>query len=478
MPSYWVEHSRPRRPCSAHRAVAGHRWRDALQLGAAWQAAGTGREVVPLYAAIFVAAMGLDTTDVAIMIPGVRLSDIRRASMLLEEERPLRRANDTVVEFPLAQPLSRAWGVGFEVSRTWMSPDVSRHLWTSRVDPKRRRHAVGTYTHVLDQWGIVYDQPLPRSTRKAGAAIEGAVRQSITRLERLAVDTHGYTDFGMAIAKLLGFNLCPRLYSLRDRHLHLPRRFTVPTAIANIVQYDVSLDPSRTAGDLLHLAATIEEGWRTATEVLERFGGAARGDRIHRAGHALGQLLRTVYLCDYFTMPDFRRPLYRVLERGESVHALQRQICTQPLPAKRGRRTEELIATSGALTLVTNCVMAWNTQRLQRAVDRESHPDRTPLLHRRALSHRPRRAPAHQLPRHLPLSSRTLRRPTSGHSCLVPRLVRRSRATASFDTKRTRPPVGGAPTRRHAACLSDPMRCAARPVPRQTRPAATGRFRH
>jgi hypothetical protein len=61
-----------------------------------------------------------------------------------------------------------------------------------------------------------------------------------------------------------------------------------------------------------------------------------------------------------------------VLERGESVHALQRQICTQSLPAKRGRRAEELIATSGALTLLTNCVMAWNTQRLQRAVERES----------------------------------------------------------------------------------------------------------
>jgi hypothetical protein len=62
----------------------------------------------------------------------------------------------------------------------------------------------------------------------------------------------------------------------------------------------------------------------------------------------------------------------QVLERGESVHALQRQICTQELPPKRGRRAEELIATSGALTLVTNCVMAWNTQRLQRAVDREA----------------------------------------------------------------------------------------------------------
>jgi len=71
-------------------------------------------------------------------------------------------------------------------------------------------------------------------------------------------------------------------------------------------------------------------------------------------------------------LPDFRRSVHQVLERGKSVHALQRQICTQALPPKRGRRAEELIATSGALTLVTNCVMAWNTQRLQRAVDREA----------------------------------------------------------------------------------------------------------
>jgi Tn3 transposase DDE domain len=144
-------------------------------------------------------------------------------------------------------------------------------------------------------------------------------------------------------------------------------------AIVGIVQHDMSLEPIREGwDDLLRLAATIDEGWRSASDVLERFGSAARGDQIYRAGHALGQLLRTVYLCDYFTLPDFRRPLYRVLERGESVHALQRQICTQPLPATRGRRTEELIATSGALTLLTNCVMAWNTQRLQRAVERET----------------------------------------------------------------------------------------------------------
>jgi hypothetical protein len=114
------------------------------------------------------------------MIPDVRLADVRRASRLLEEDRSLRRANDAVVEFMLAHAIGKAWGKGFEASSDLRSLDVNRNLWLSRVHPKRRRHAVGTYTHVLDQWGIVYDQPLLLATRQAGAAIEGAVRQSIT----------------------------------------------------------------------------------------------------------------------------------------------------------------------------------------------------------------------------------------------------------------------------------------------------------
>ncbi len=76
-------------------------------------------------------------------------------------------------------------------------------------------------------------------------------------------------------------------------------------------------------------------------------------------------------------LPDFRRPLNRALERGKSVHALQRQIRTQPLPAKRGPRPEELIATSGAQTLPTNYVMAWNTQRLQRRLSGDGPVDRS-----------------------------------------------------------------------------------------------------
>jgi hypothetical protein len=47
------------------------------------------------------------------------------------------------------------------------------------------------------------------------------------------------------------------------------------------------------------------------------------------------------------------------------------------ITAKHGRTMEELGAISGALSLLANIVMAWNTHRLQLAVDRMpgAHPD-------------------------------------------------------------------------------------------------------
>src|SRR3546814_7820547 len=51
---------------------------------------------------------------------------------------------------------------------------------------------------------------------------------------QLAVDTHGYTDFAMALARLLGFDLCPRLKELKQRHLYVPRGTIIPPEIAAV----------------------------------------------------------------------------------------------------------------------------------------------------------------------------------------------------------------------------------------------------
>jgi len=52
------------------------------------------------------------------------------------------------------------------------------------------------------------------------------------------------------------------------------------------------------------------------------------------------------------------------------VHQLERAIHYGPIRADRGRRRDELVLISGALTLLTNAVIAYNSWKLQQLLDR------------------------------------------------------------------------------------------------------------
>jgi TnpA family transposase len=102
----------------------------------------------------------------------------------------------------------------------------------------------------------------------------------------------------MAVAKLLGFDLCPRLRNLAERKLYIPRDLDFDASIRPIVAREISMRAIIDGWDeLLRLAASIKAGRVSAVLALQRLGSAARGDRLHRAGDQLGKLLRTVFLC-------------------------------------------------------------------------------------------------------------------------------------------------------------------------------------
>ena len=91
---------------------------------------------------------------------------------------------------------------------------------------------------------------------------------------------------------------------------------------------------------------------------------------MYNAGVALGRLIRSIYLCDYFLDEEFRRTINRILAHGEAIHNLQRAIYTGTFSKPRGARDEELVALSGSLTLLTNMCLAWTTSQIQAAMDK------------------------------------------------------------------------------------------------------------
>jgi hypothetical protein len=73
---------------------------------------------------------------------------------------------------------------------------------------------------------------------------------------------------------------------------------------------------------------------------------------------------------DYFLIPGFRGEIQHALNRGESMHTLQRAIHDGQIPNELAKREETLAAVSSALSLMCNMVMAWNTEHMQAGLDR------------------------------------------------------------------------------------------------------------
>ena len=328
-------------------------------------------ELLMVYAGIMAHGTSLTAAECSRMIPQLSATGIRQAMRWATDERRLAQASQAVLEFMHRHPIAESWGRADLASSDMMSMETTKRVWQARMDPRRNTPSVGIYSHVRDRWGVFYAQPFVLNERQAGVAIEGVVRSEHIVTRQLAVDTHGYTDFAMALSRTLGFDLCPRLKELKQRHLFLPRGMSIPIEIAAVCRSDINTQLITEQWDrLVNLAASVRSGHASAVATLARFGSAATGDPVYDAGVQLGKLLRTSFLSDYFTNPLFRHELRRVLNRGEAVNAMKRSIYTGRIAPAQAKRPEEMQAVADALNLLANIVMAWNTMQLQAVLGR------------------------------------------------------------------------------------------------------------
>ncbi|MFD1895288.1 Tn3-like element IS1071 family transposase, partial [Ottowia beijingensis] len=228
-------------------------------------------ELLMVYAGIMAHGTSLTAVECARMIPQLSATSIRQAMRWARDERRLSQACQAVLEFMQRHPIAATWGRSDLASSDMMSMETTKRVWQARLDPRRNTPSIGIYSHVKDRWGIFHAQPFVLNERQAGVAIEGVIRQEKLETSQLAVDTHGYTDFAMSHARLLGFDLCPRLKELKQRHLFVPRGTKVPAEIAAVCEANVDVALIEKHWDsLVHLAASVMSGHASAVAALAR----------------------------------------------------------------------------------------------------------------------------------------------------------------------------------------------------------------
>lgn len=339
-------------------------------------------ELLGLYGGLIAGATGISAKGVASMIPGLKAVDVSSAMRMLELKDRVLRANSKILDFQQRQPVVKSWGDGSRASSDMMALDATRHLAHARQNPRRKTMSAGMYTMKLDRYVVGYGMPIVQNTWQDGPAVHSVfeynnalVGTERTRIELSAVDTHGFSFVGMSVAKLLGFDLYPQLANLKERALFVPNGFKTEDKLdANmddlISKQGIALGPLKEGWpEAMRFVASARQGKVSVNWLISRNGGTAKGEPAYRTFMELGKLLRTIFLCDFYTNVELRREIHTLLNRGEAVHVLQRAIFPGRIAPERGRRRDELGAMAGALVLLTNIVIAFNTLKLQQAFD-------------------------------------------------------------------------------------------------------------
>ncbi len=206
------------------------------------------------YAGVLAHGTSLTAAECARMIPQLSATSIRQAMRWAGDERRLALACQAVLEYMQRHAIAATWGRADLASSDIMSLETSRRVWQARQDPRRQTASIGVYSHVLP----LGDLPRPADRAQRAPGRRGHRRGRATGQDRdspACCGQHGYTDFAMCLSRLLGFDLCPRLRELKQRHLFVPRGMKVPDEIASVCQASIDTALIEAHWDsLVHLA--------------------------------------------------------------------------------------------------------------------------------------------------------------------------------------------------------------------------------
>ena len=120
--------------------------------------------------------------------------------------------------------------------------------------------------------------------------------------------------------------------------------------------------------DLLRMAGSLKYGQATASLIVGKWSASSRQNTLAAALKEWGTLRRTIHAAKYLSDPAYRRKIARQLNKGESLHALRRDLHY----AQQGTIGKPLLTDqteqAWCLTVLTNAVITWTTEYYQLAV--------------------------------------------------------------------------------------------------------------
>ncbi|MEV8634204.1 transposase [Streptosporangium sp. NPDC051023] len=281
-------------------------------------------------------------------------------------------ANATLIDAQAGIGLAQVWGGGLVASVDGMRFVVPTATIHARPNPKYFGRGRGaTWLNMLNDQASGLGGMVVASTPRDSLYVLDVLydRDGGKRPEMIVTDTASYSDIVYGLLTLAGFSYAPQLADLPDQKLWRidPRAEYGP--LQQIARGRIALDKvERHWDDICRVIASIHTGAVRAHDVIRMLSRDGRPTPLGDVIAHYGRIPKTPHILRMADEPDYRREIKAQSNLQEGRHALARRI----FHGKRGhlyqRYHEGMEDQLGALGLVLNVVVLFNTRYMDAAV--------------------------------------------------------------------------------------------------------------
>ncbi|MCL4525320.1 MAG: Tn3 family transposase [Gammaproteobacteria bacterium] len=284
----------------------------------------------------------------------------------------LTAANAVLVSAQSHLDLASLWGGGEVASADGMRFVVPVHTVHAGANPKYFGVGRGVtwYNLISDQFSGLNDIAVPGTLRDS-LILLAVVLDQTTDLQptQIMTDTGAYSDVVFGLFRLLGYRFSPRLADVggtRFWRIDPQADYGLLNAISAHQLHLQRIVPHW--DDMLRLAGSLKLGRVSASGIMRTLQAGDRPTRLAQAIAEYGRIDKTLHMLRYIDDEALRRSTLVQLNRGEARHSVARAV----FHAKRGELRQHYRAGQedqlGALGLVLNMIVLWNTLYMDAAL--------------------------------------------------------------------------------------------------------------
>jgi TnpA family transposase len=274
-------------------------------------------------------------------------------------------ANAKLVDYQAKLSLANKWGSGMVASADGMRFVTPIETVNSGYNRKYfgPNKGVTWYNFVSDQFSGFHGIVVPGTLRDSMFILDGLLEQQTSLSpSEFMTDTAGTSEVVFGLFWLLGYQFSPRLADAGESVFWRIDKSADYGALNDIARGNVKLDIiEENWDDMLRMAGSLKLGTIRASELIKTLLRSDKPSGLAKSIKEVGRINKTIYLLNYIDSQDYRRRILTQLNRGESRHSIARAICYGQRGEIRKRYKEGQENQLGALGLVINALILWNT---------------------------------------------------------------------------------------------------------------------